>query len=168
MRAAETSTRCKRTSQCWNTRWPPRTGSSGRCYSHHHRRRLLAWLRHRSQKGMKTIQGMKTGAKTHKAMNSINGMKMGALLAALLAAGTMCAGDRQGGVVEQRCPAAMAASPTPAPAACAAEPCGRAAWGFGGVPCLGHESWLQGGQEVSEHPHPGRRIQADERLGTSR
>ena len=69
---------------------------------------------------MKAIQGMKTGAKTHKAMNSINGMKMGALLAALLAAGTMCAGDRQGGVVEQRCPAAMAASPTPAPAACAA------------------------------------------------
>jgi hypothetical protein len=117
---------------------------------------------------MKAIQGMKTGAKTHKAMNSIKGMKMGALLAALLAAGTMCAGDRHGGVVEQRCPAAMAASPTPAPAACAAEPCGRAAWGFGGVPCLGHESWLQGGQEVSEHPHPGRRIQADERLGTSR
>ena len=53
-------------------------------------------------------------------------------------------------------------------AACAAAPCRRAAWACGGVPFLGHESWLQEWQEVSEHPHPGRRIQADERLGTSR
>ena len=41
----ETSTRCKRTSQCWKTRWMPRTGTSGRC-STHRRRRLLARFSH--------------------------------------------------------------------------------------------------------------------------